>query len=54
MARAAVTLQDIYRARRALAGRIRRTPLRASDALSRAAGAAVHLKLEHLQITGCF
>jgi threonine dehydratase len=50
----AVTLQDIYRARRALAGRIRRTPLVASDALSRAAGASVHLKLEHLQITGSF
>jgi threonine dehydratase len=53
MARA-VSLQDIYRARRALAGRIRRTPLVTSDALSRAAGAAVHLKLEHLQITGSF
>jgi threonine dehydratase len=53
MARA-VTLQDIYRARRALAGRIRRTPLVVSDALSRAAGAPVHLKLEHLQITGSF
>jgi threonine dehydratase len=50
----AVTLQDTYRARRALAGRIRRTPLVASDALSRAGGATVHLKLEHLQITGSF
>ncbi len=48
------TLQDIYRARRALAGRIRRTPLVASDALSRGAGAPVHLKLEQLQITGSF
>jgi threonine dehydratase len=53
MARA-VTLQDIYRARRAIAGRIRRTPLVVSDALSRAAGAPVYLKLEHLQITGSF
>jgi threonine dehydratase len=49
-----VTLQDIYRARRAIAGRIRRTPLAVSDSLSRAAGAPVHLKLEHLQITGSF
>jgi threonine dehydratase len=49
-----VTLQDIYRARRAIAGRIRRTPLAISDSLSRAAGAPVHLKLEHLQITGSF
>jgi threonine dehydratase len=49
-----VTLQDIYRARRAIAGRIRRTPLVVSDSLSRAAGAPVHLKLEHLQITGSF
>jgi threonine dehydratase len=49
-----VTLQDIYRARRATAGRVRRTPLVVSDALSRMAGAPVHLKLEHLQITGSF
>jgi threonine dehydratase len=49
-----VSLQDIYRARRALAGRIRRTPLVVSDALSRVAGAPVHLKLEHQQMTGSF
>jgi threonine dehydratase len=49
-----VTLQDIYRARKAIAGRIRRTPLVTSDALSRTAGAPVHLKLEQLQITGSF
>jgi threonine dehydratase len=48
------TLQDIYRARRALSGRIRRTPLAVSDNLSRIAGAPVHLKLEHLQLTGSF
>ena len=48
------TLQDIYRARRALAGRIRRTPLVVSDALSREVGAPVHLKLEQLQLTGSF
>jgi len=49
-----ITLQDIYRARQAIAGRIRRTPLVASDSLSRTAGAPVHLKLEQLQITGSF
>src|SRR5919106_2322474 len=49
-----VTLQDIYRARRAIAGRIRRTPLVVSDSLSRIVGVPVHLKLEHLQITGSF
>jgi threonine dehydratase len=48
------TLQDIYRARRAIAGRIRRTPLAESGSLSRLAGAPVHLKLDHLQITGSF
>ena len=50
----AVTLQDIYRARRAIGGGIRRTPLVSSDALTRAVGAPVHLKLEHLQMTGSF
>jgi threonine dehydratase len=48
------TLQDIYRARRRIAGRIRRTPLAPSDTLSRLAGSPVHLKLEHLQTTGSF
>ena len=41
-------------ARRALEGRIRRTPIEASPALSEAAGAPVFLKLESLQITGSF
>ena len=50
---ATVTLADIYRARKALSGRIRRTPLVGSASLSQA-GARVHLKLEHLQITGSF
>ena len=50
----AVTLQDIYRARQAIGARIRRTPLAASDSLTRQVGAPVHLKLEHLQITGSF
>lgn len=41
-------------ARRALDGRIRRTPIEASPALSDAAGAPVFLKLEALQLTGSF
>ena len=50
----AVTLQDIYRARQAIGGRIRRTPLALSDSLTAALGAPVHLKLEHQQMTGSF
>ena len=50
----AVTLQDIYRARQAIGARIRRTPLALSDSLTGAVGAPVHLKLEHLQMTGSF
>jgi threonine dehydratase len=45
---------EIYRARRRLAGRLRRTFLAASSSLSRAVGAPIHLKLEHQQITGSF
>jgi threonine dehydratase len=41
-------------ARRALEGRIRRTPVEASPALSEAAGVPVFLKLESLQLTGSF
>jgi len=41
-------------ARRALEGRIRRTPIEASPALSDAANAPVFLKLESLQLTGSF
>jgi threonine dehydratase len=48
------TLQDIYRARRTIGGHVVRTPLVPSIALSDAAGAPVHLKLEHQQITGSF
>ncbi|MEE8535495.1 MAG: hydroxyectoine utilization dehydratase EutB [Kiloniellales bacterium] len=49
-----VAFRDILRARRAIAGRVRRTPLVPSPSLSDAAGAPVHLKLEHQQITGSF
>jgi threonine dehydratase len=41
-------------ARRALDGKIRRTPIEASPALSEIAGAPVSIKLESLQATGSF
>ena len=44
----------ILEARRALEGRIRRTPIEASPQLSAAAGVPVSLKLESLQLTGSF
>ena len=49
-----VTLRDVYRARRAIGGAVRRTPLVASPALSARSGASVHLKLETMQDTGAF
>lgn len=49
-----VTLRDLYRARRAIAPWVRRTPLVPSPALSREVGASVFLKLETLQDTGSF
>jgi threonine dehydratase len=49
-----IAFRDILRARRAIAGRVRRTPLAPSPSLTEAAGAPVHLKLEHQQITGSF
>jgi len=49
-----VTLGDVYRARKAIAGLVRRTPLVPSPALSAATGADVWLKLETLQDTGAF
>ena len=50
----ALCLQDIYRARRTIAGQIRRTPLVPSPSLSELAGTNVRLKLETLQETGSF
>jgi threonine dehydratase len=44
----------VLEARRALAGRIRRTPVEHSPALSEVAGVPVWLKLESLQLTGSF
>lgn len=47
-------LADVFRARRTLGGRVRRTPIVASPSLGERTGTAVHLKLEHLQVTGSF
>lgn len=49
-----VTLADIERAATAIAGRVARTPLIKSDALSKLAGQAVYLKLETRQPIGAF
>jgi threonine dehydratase len=47
-------LGDVERARVAIAGTIRPTPVNPSPDLSARAGVPVHLKLEHHQITGSF
>jgi threonine dehydratase len=49
-----LSLLDIEAAQARIAGRVRRTPLSESAALSRLSGASVHLKLENLQFTGSF
>ena len=49
-----ITLADVYAARKRLSGHVRRTALQQSETLSATAGAPVHLKLEHQQITGSF
>ncbi|MDD2859629.1 MAG: threonine ammonia-lyase [Acidiphilium sp.] len=49
-----VTIEDIEAAANRIAGAVQRTPLVYSDALSRATGARVLLKLENLQATGAF
>ncbi len=53
-ASAAVTLADVRAAATRIAGQVVRTPTLFSDAVSRAAGAQVHLKLDNLQATGAF
>jgi threonine dehydratase len=50
----AIQLRDLYAARQRLQGKIRRTPLVHSPSLSKTVGTPVHLKLEHLQVTGSF
>lgn len=49
-----VDLGEIERARMAIAGTVRTTPVNNSSSLSGLAGVPVHLKLEHMQITGSF
>ncbi|AXF25982.1 hydroxyectoine utilization dehydratase EutB [Burkholderia pyrrocinia] len=49
-----LSLSDVYRARRRLAGQAAGTPLVASAALSARVGVPVYLKLETLQPTGSF
>jgi threonine dehydratase len=49
-----LTFADVERAQARILGRVRRTPLSESAALSRISGAQVHLKLENLQFTGSF
>ncbi|HEY5220296.1 MAG TPA: pyridoxal-phosphate dependent enzyme [Gemmatimonadaceae bacterium] len=46
--------QSVHDAAARIAGRVKRTPLRKSDALSRLAGGDVYLKLENEQVTGSF
>jgi threonine dehydratase len=49
-----VTLAHVHAAARRIAPHVRRTPLLRADALSRATGRDVHLKLETLQVTRAF
>src|SRR5919205_1270183 len=49
-----VTLDDVIGARQIIAGRLHRTPLVGSAALSARVGAPLHLKLENWQKTGSF
>ncbi|MBS0558820.1 MAG: threonine ammonia-lyase [Proteobacteria bacterium] len=49
-----IGLNDVQDAARRIAGRVLRTPAVPSDALSRATGAEVVLKLDNLQATGAF
>jgi len=51
---AAVTLRDVYAARRAIQGIAVRTPLIPSRALEERTGARCHLKLENVQRSGAF
>lgn len=49
-----VDLSEIERARLAISGTVRMTPVNISPSLSDLAGVPVHLKLEHTQLTGSF
>jgi len=54
MLKHAVTMADIYMARKRIAPMIRRTPLISSPSLTEYIGAPVYLKLDNLQRTGTF
>jgi threonine dehydratase len=49
-----VTLADVQAAAERIAGKVVRTPILANQAISRATGAEVFLKLETMQVTGAF
>src|SRR5437867_5104036 len=49
-----LTLDDVYAARKRIAGRLHRTPMFSSRTLSERVGAPVHFKAELLQRTGSF
>ncbi len=49
-----IGLADVEAASARIAGRVLRTPVIASDTISRATGASVFLKLDNLQATGAF
>jgi len=49
-----IDLADVQAAAGRIAGRVVRTPALSCDAISRAMGAAVTLKLDNLQVTGAF
>ncbi|HQT79582.1 MAG TPA: threonine ammonia-lyase [Rhodopila sp.] len=49
-----ITLEDVEQAAARIVGRVLRTPMIPSHAISRLTGAEVVLKLDHLQVTGAF
>src|ERR1700712_1541584 len=49
-----ITLEDVEQAAERIAGRVLRTPMLPSHAISRLTGAEVMLKLDNLQVTGAF
>ena len=49
-----ITLADVQAAAERISGAVRRTPTLPAEAISRATGAEVFLKLDNLQVTGAF
>jgi threonine dehydratase len=49
-----ITLEDVEAAARRIEGAVLRSPFLRSDGLSRATGAEIYLKYDHLQATGAF